>query len=82
MHASWNQQRSIGSNSAAHGHSAFVSWNNQLTQNGVHYVMAPRSQNISTTPFYRAINNICASQLRGGGSVPPQPAFSVSLWVH
>jgi hypothetical protein len=83
MYAPWNQQRSIGGNSTALGHSAFASWNNsQPTQNGGHYVMAPHAPNISSTPFYRGVNNICASQLRGGGSVPPQPAYSVSLWVY
>lgn len=83
-YAPWNQQRSIVGSNTAHGHSAFASWNNnsQSTQNGGLHVVARRSSTISSAPFYRAVNSACASQLRAGGSVPPQPPFSVSWRVH
>jgi hypothetical protein len=40
--------------------------------------VASHGPNISAVPFYRAIGSTYASQIRVDGTVPPQPAFSVS----
>jgi hypothetical protein len=79
MCAPWNQRGSIGSGNTAPGYSAFASWNNsQSTENVGPYVLPSHIPNISATQFYTGIGNAYPSQLRGGSTVPPQTAFSVS----